>query len=113
MASERTPSEHLEQVTLVNELRKRYPLTHAISNGGYRTKTTAKRLKEEGVLSGVPDLFIPELALYVELKRTKGGKLSAQQKSFIESLKNTPCRAIVAHGYQDAIAQIEKLTREN
>ena len=80
MASERTPSEHLEQVTLVNELRKKYPLTHAISNGGYRTKTTAKRLKEEGVLAGVPDLFIPELALYIELKRTKGGLVSPQQK---------------------------------
>src|SRR5574343_767879 len=102
-----TPSEHLEQITLVNELRKRYPLTHAISNGGYRTKTTAKRLKDEGVLAGVPDLFIPELALYIELKRTKGGRLSPQQKVFIESLKNTPCHAIIAYGYQDAITQIE------
>ena len=109
MASERTPSEHLEQITLVNELRKRYPLTHAISNGGYRTKTTAKRLKDEGVLAGVPDLFIPELALYIELKRIKGGKLSPQQKDFIEALKNTTCRVIVAYGYKDALEQIEKI----
>jgi hypothetical protein len=43
----------------------------------------AKRLKAEGVVRGIPDLFIPQWNLWVEMKRKTGGRLSPEQKSMI------------------------------
>lgn len=103
-----TNTERLEQITLVNELRKKYPLTHSIPNGGKRDISTAKKLKQEGLLPGVPDLFVPELGLYIELKRTKGGMVSAEQKAFIAGLEGSPCWCIVAMGALDALEQLER-----
>jgi hypothetical protein len=108
---EAAPLECLEQITLVNILRQSYPLTHSIPNDAKRSPQLAKKMKETGLLSGVPDLFIPELSLYVELKKTKGGALSPAQKAFIEAVNaTTPCRAILARGYKDALEQIKNLT---
>jgi len=101
-------SESLEQQTLVNILRAKYPLTHSVPNGGLRAKTTATTLKREGALAGVCDLFIPELLLYVEMKAEKG-RLSPEQKKFIAAInETTPCTAIVAWGYKDALEKIAK-----
>ncbi len=56
-------SESVEQINLFRwaVLHERaYPeliLLHHIPNGGLRNKTTAKRLKAEGVKPGVPDIF--------------------------------------------------------
>ena len=99
-------SEHLEQTTLVNILRKKYPLTFAIPNGGLRSKTTAAKLKREGVLKGIPDLMVVELGLFIELKAV-GGKLSPEQKKIIADInETTPFTAIVAYGYKDALEKI-------
>lgn len=104
-----TNTERLEQITLVNELRQKYPLTHSIPNGGKRDPRTAAKLKQEGLLAGTPDLFVPELALYIEMKRTKGGRLSPEQKEFRDGLANSPCRYILAKGYADALEQLAGL----
>jgi hypothetical protein len=37
----------------------------------------------EGVSPGVPDLFIPDWLLWVEMKREKGGRVSPEQKDWI------------------------------
>lgn len=52
--------EHLLQVDCVNWFHTNYPdiVIFAIPNGGQRHITVAKKLKAEGVLAGVPDLFI-------------------------------------------------------
>jgi hypothetical protein len=36
---------------------------------------------------GIPDLFIPEWRLWVEMKRKTGGRLSTEQKSMINYLQ--------------------------
>ena len=57
--------EHRMQVAAVNEFRYRYPdlqrLLVAVPNGGFRGKSQARKLKAEGVVSGVSDLvlFVP------------------------------------------------------
>jgi hypothetical protein len=58
-------------------------LLHAIPNGGKRNIIVARKLKSEGVLAGVPDLFLPHAAhgyhgLYIEVKSPKGALSQAQ-----------------------------------
>ena len=56
--------------------REEYPMLeimHHIPNGGHRNKSTANRLRLEGVRAGVPDIFLPFPSkgfhgLYIELK---------------------------------------------
>lgn len=99
------PSEHAEQVTFVNWFRLQYPdvLIFAIPNGEKRHIATAIKLKEEGVVSGIPDLYIPEWKIWIEMKRSKGGKISKEQKSIIDYLINVVGDVVIlGYGYKDA-----------
>ena len=99
----REPSEHQEQVLCVLWFRVNYPtiLIFAIPNGGFRLPQTRKHLKEEGVVAGIPDMFIPAWNLWVELKRTKGGVTSPEQKKVIEYLNGNGHTAKVIHGFEE------------
>lgn len=81
----------LQQIAVM-WFRQQYPehalRLYAIPNGGQRSITTATRLKREGVISGVWDLFlsIPKsdnAGLYIEAKFGKNG-LTYNQKAFRE-----------------------------
>jgi len=73
---------------------KRYPeleLLYHIPNGGYRYKTTARRLKAEGVKAGVPDICLPVPrggyhGLYIEMKAGK-----KQAYSVSRAMANRSC----------------------
>lgn len=82
----RIPTEHQEQVAFVEWFRLQFPgvMIFAIPNGGARNIVTAKKLKAEGVLPGVADLYILKWRLWIEMKRRKGGVLSKEQKEFCE-----------------------------
>lgn len=105
---ERILTEHEEQRELVRWFRQTWPSVRifAIPNGGQRSIATAGRLKAEGVSSGVPDLFIPAWMLWVEMKRVKGGSLSAEQKDWIQYLESVNYWCIVGKGAEDAKAKI-------
>jgi len=102
-------TEHEEQRELVKWFRQTYPLTliFAIPNGGARSPATASRLKAEGVIKGVPDLFIPAWELWVEMKRTKGGGTSHEQDLMHLYLSSVGYKVIVPKGFEDAQKQIE------
>ena len=106
------PSEHLEQVRFVAWFRKTYPQhwVFAIPNGGDRNRITAAKLKAEGVSRGVPDLFVPSMRLWVEMKRQKGGSLSADQKEWRDYLKEQGYLWIRGNGFEDAKQQVIELT---
>lgn len=77
-----------------------------IPNGGKRNITTAVRLKREGVKRGVPDIFIPVpkgkyFGLFIEMK-SKNGKLTDEQKFWIEMLNELGYKAIVCKGFEEA-----------
>lgn len=106
-------SEHQEQSLLFKWAEfnsSKYPalqLMHAIPNGGLRHKTTAATLKEEGVKAGVSDIFLPYPSsgyhgIYIEMKRTQGGRLSDEQLSFIQAVRSVGYAACVTLGYEDA-----------
>ena len=110
----KVPSEHIEQSLFVQWFRRSYPnvLIFAIPNGGARSKATAGKLKVEGVVAGVPDLFVPKWHLWIEMKRTKGGVISNEQQGMVEYLQSVGYRAIVCKGAEDAKAQILEILNE-
>jgi hypothetical protein len=103
-----TPSEHLQQVRLVSWFRRQYPgvRVFAIPNGGHRGASQGVALKAEGVQAGVPDLFVPEWLLWLEMKREAGGIVSPVQKDWIEYLEGIGHRVIIGRGFEDAKRQI-------
>lgn len=106
------PTEHEEQVAFIEWARQWLPdelrgLLFAIPNGGMRHKKTAADMKAEGVVKGTPDLFfawprIGKHGLLIEMKRSKGGTLSKEQKDMIERLKKAGYAVVVARGCQEA-----------
>lgn len=88
-------------------------LLHAIPNGGYRPPKTAAILKATGVKSGVPDICLPvprgeHHGLYIELKRRKGGALSANQRIWLNALTEQGHMAVCCKGADEAIRTIER-----
>lgn len=78
-----------------------------IPNGGKRGKAEAARFKAEGVKAGVPDLFLPCArgqyhGLFIEMKRAKGGSLSAAQKEWRGRLESQGYCWVCCHGWEDA-----------
>lgn len=109
---ERIPTEHEEQRKFVSWFRQTYPGVRifAIPNGGLRSKTTAMKLKVEGVCAGVPDLFVPEWALWIEMKRQKGGSVSLEQKDWHSYLVQIGHKVLIAKGFDDAVKKLHKLS---
>jgi hypothetical protein len=107
-------SEHEEQREFVQWFRQTYPgtLIFAIPNGGARSPATASRLKAEGVVKGVPDLFIPAWETWIEMKRVKGGSTSLEQDMMHLYLRSVGYKVIVTKGFEDAQRQIEELRNE-
>ena len=69
-------------------------------------------LKTEGVSPGVPDLFVPEWLLWVEMKKATGGTVSPAQKDWIAYLEGIGHRVIIGRGFEDAKAQVIKKAPE-
>lgn len=109
-------SEHDEQVAVVQWCAWRGIRIFAIPNGGYRTKATAKKLKDEGVVPGVPDLFVPlarkgKHGLFIEMKAPKGAKPRPEQVEWLEFLNEEGYAACWARGADAAIEVIERYVK--
>lgn len=118
------PTENQEQAALfewAEVASGRYPelrMLHSIPNGGRRDGRTAAVLQRTGVKPGVPDICLPVPkggygALYIELKRVKGGVVSAKQKVWLDRLKSYGNKAIVCRGWIAAKNEIEKYLEGN
>lgn len=128
----RTPTEHQEQKAVIEwaeAMRIELPdagLIFAIPNGGMRPKivrcnrkgrmvrysTEGRKLRLEGVKSGVPDLFLPVPrwewnGLFIELK-TETGVVSFEQQIWIGKLTVQKYAVIVCHGADAAIDAIRR-----
>lgn len=116
----RTPGESEEQIALFRWAalmrQVRWPelrLLYHVPNGGYRTKAEAGRFRAQGVKSGVPDIVLPVArggyhGLYVELKRTEGGKVSKTQEEWLEALSGEGYCTAVCLGWDEARQVIER-----
>ena len=112
--------EHTEQVNLMKwwalacrtyQLDER--MLFAIPNGGQRNIIVAAKMKQEGIRSGIPDLFlaVPKKdyhGLFIEMKKVKGGRVSENQKEMINVFNNFHYLAIVCNGWIEAKKAIEE-----
>ena len=103
-----TSTESQEQITLFHWAAVqagKYPeleLLFHIPNGGHRHKTTAARLKAEGVKAGVPDLCLPVPrsgyhGLYIELKAGRNDTTDNQDR-WLQALTDNGYYTAVCHG---------------
>jgi hypothetical protein len=114
--------EGLEQAALMAELRARMPavadLIYHVPNGGHRHKAVAAKLKQQGVVAGIPDLVLTMarggyFGLYVEFKATppNDAAISASQHERIRKLNDQGYLAVVCRGHFDAVEQIRAYLR--
>jgi len=83
-----------------------------VPNGGLRNMPEAVRFKAEGVRKGFPDIMLPVArggfhALAIELKRLRGGKVSQEQREWLDALTSQGWRAVVCKGWDEARMEIE------
>ena len=113
------PTEAQSQAALIQWARlpstlSRYPelaLLHHIPNGGHRHPAVAAKLKAQGVLAGIPDLFLPvarlnQHGLYIEMKR-KGETLSKAQDEIARLLIQQGYGYYLAYTWEEAKEVIE------
>lgn len=114
-----TPRESVEQQTLIKWARlarRKYPeldMLYHITNEGKRSVVTGARLKSEGLKPGVPDLCLAVArggahGLYIEMKRTKGGRVSPQQAAWLEKLAHEGYATAICKGWEQARDVIER-----
>lgn len=103
------PTESEEQIAFIQWFRRKYRPVRIfhVPNGGARSKRTAARLKSEGVMRGVPDLFVPEWSLWIEMKRIKGGRLSPEQRDWKRYLEEVGNTVFVAFGCEHAMELVD------
>jgi hypothetical protein len=108
------PTESQEQRAFVRWFRLQYPRVRifAIPNGGNRDAITGAIMQAEGVCKGVPDLYIPEWHLWIEMKRIKGSVTLDEQHEWAAYLVDT-CgdNHFFAKGCQDAISKLQTFLR--
>lgn len=87
-------------------------LLHSSLNGVKLSKNQAGRAKTQGMLSGVPDLFLPVPkngfhGLYIEMKSEKG-RVSVSQNRFLSVTNELGYQSIVCYSSEDAIEKINE-----
>lgn len=111
------PLEEQEQEWLMDWVELNTPahpelaLFYHIPNEGKRSYRTGRKLVAQGLKKGVPDNCLPVprgryAALYIELKRKRGGKTSEDQDDWIDALNRAGNRAVVCKGWEEAAAEI-------
>lgn len=83
---------------------------HVKNDVGARRGNFFYDLKPMGVLPGVADFCIikPNEVVFLEIK-TKKGRLSENQKTFIEEVQKLGHRAFVAYGWDDILKKTDEI----
>lgn len=92
----------------------RYPhldMLHCSLNGVKLTKTQSSIAKGQGMLSGVPDLFLPVPrqnyhGLYIEMKSEKG-RVTENQHWFLTNAEGLGYKTVVCYSANEAISAIQ------
>lgn len=111
-------SEDTEQINVISWAKwqqQKHPeleLLHHCPNGGSRNKAEAVKLKQMGVVAGVPDLNLPVPkgiynGLYIEMKYDRG-TLQESQKSMLKALAAVGHYCVVCYGADEAIKILEE-----
>lgn len=105
-------TEHEEQKDVIQWFDLQYPALKgrlaAVPNGGQRHVVVGAKLKAEGVRKGFPDLMLLTPAggysgLIIEMKRVKGGSVSAEQADWLAWLAEQGFKTAVCKGADPAL----------
>ena len=116
LESERVPTETQEQAALLQWWRgggrrslglPRHALFFAIPNGANKSPAMAAKFQREGLLAGIPDLCLAWAAgdrhgLFIEMKRRRGGRVSAAQTVAMAALEAAGYACAVCRGWNEA-----------
>jgi hypothetical protein len=109
--------EAIEQAKVIAWARaneRNYPylwMLHSSLNGLKRTKNAQGKAKAQGMLAGVPDLFLPVknnnfVGLYIEMKSTKG-RVSVEQSRYLKCAAENGYSVVVCYSAVEAINTIK------
>lgn len=75
------------------------------------------QMRMEGMKKGVPDVCLPVArggygALFIEMKRTRGGRLTQEQAQWAEGLRAMGNRVERCNGWEEAVRVIEDYLKE-
>ncbi|AZS50413.1 VRR-NUC domain-containing protein [Entomomonas moraniae] len=116
MAS-KAPLETQEQSNLIKWFRLQYrpiadclfciPNGSVLAGGVVARAKQMTRLKKEGLVVGVSDLFLMQPSckyhgLFIEMKRKTGATVSEDQLKFIERAEKQGYKAVVCKGFEEA-----------
>ena len=111
----RQDNEHKLQCNCIKWYRYQYPqfsnLLFAIPNGGQRNIIVATKMKAEGTLSGIPDLFLAKpkgnyAGLFIEMKYGKN-RPTENQIYQMELLRQSGYRVEVCYSFDEFVNIIE------
>lgn len=107
------PLESKEQIAIVKRLRLEGITFYAVPNGANVDVANRGRLLAEGMEPGVSDLVILKHkdALYLEMKRTKGGKWRDEQKAWKEKVELLGFKYELAMGAKEAWQKIQEFLK--
>lgn len=107
-------SEAQEQIAFLEWFGWSHPniLIFHIPNGERRDARTGSKLKKMGVKPGIPDLFIPEMGIWIEMKSEKG-RLTLEQLAMYEYLERVGYKVLVGYGFEDAKKKLMALRDED
>lgn len=96
--------------------KQRHPELSLLFHIGNERKCSPQRgrqLKMAGIKPGVPDICLPVQrgkygALWIELKRRKGGTVSENQRAWLEKLNENGHKAVVCKGWDEARQVLEE-----
>lgn len=105
------PTEDQECIAFADYCRlKGYTFGHI--NNELFTKSWKQKLRQKqlGSAKGLPDYIViaNNKLMFIEMKRSKGGVVSAYQKLWISELNNSGVIAGVCYGCEEAIEFVEK-----
>ena len=108
------PTEAQEGEALVAYLRiKGYYFTHIPNEtgGSLEARRRAIRVKRQGVSKGFPDyiILVNKKVVAIELKRTKGSKISPEQLEWVKRFNDYNVPASICKGADEAIKFIESI----
>ena len=115
------PLEKEEQINFVDFCKSQNITVISTQNGFKMPKNAfnwaaySNSLKRLGLSKGFPDLIVlarnksqTHEVLFIEMKRQKGGRVSPEQKEWIERLDNDGYCVGVAKGFESAVKILEK-----
>jgi len=107
-------TESVLQSQCVAWFRAQYPnlIIFAIPNAAKRSFQLAARMRKEGMVSGIPDLFIAKARIYkvslafdcglfIEMKRDKSERPTFNQTYYLAKLKEAGYQTAVCHSFEE------------